>query len=110
RIAKIGKAGNPDIQNGVDIVIDPGTEVIAGEGKILMAGGVHARIHFSYPQQVEEAIASGVPTMIGGGTGPATGTNATPCTPGPWHLMRMIQAAEGGPMNLLFARKGNASL
>src|SRR3954469_17712251 len=109
RIAKIGKAGNPDTQSGVDIVIGPGTEVIAGEGKILTAGGVDAHIHFICPQQVEEAIASGVTTMIGGGTGPATGTAATTCTPGPWHLARMLQAAEGLPVNLAFAGKGNAS-
>src|SRR3954454_1862497 len=109
RIARIGKAGNPDIQPGVDIVIGPGTEIIAGEGKILTAGGVDAHIHFICPQQVEEAIASGVTTMIGGGTGPATGTAATTCTPGPWHLARMLQAAEGLPVNLAFAGKGNAS-
>src|SRR5581483_9541628 len=98
RISKIGKAGNPDIQSGVDIVIGPGTEVIAGEGKILTAGGIDAHIHFICPQQVEEALASGVTTMIGGGTGPATGTNATTCTPGPWHIGRMLQAAEGLPV------------
>lgn len=109
RIAKIGKAGNPDIQPNVDIVIGPGTEIIAGEGKILTAGGVDAHIHFICPQQVEEAIASGVTTMVGGGTGPATGTAATTCTPGPWHLARMLQAAEGLPVNLAFAAKGNAS-
>src|SRR6201991_2994766 len=109
RIRKIGKAGNPDIQSGVDIVIGPGTEVIAGEGKILTAGGVDAHIHFICPQQVEEAIASGITTMIGGGTGPATGTNATTCTPGPWHLARMLQAAEGLPVNVAFAAKGNTS-
>ena len=109
RIAKIGKAGNPDIQNGVDIVIGPGTEVIAGEGKILTAGGIDAHIHFICPQQVEEAIACGVTTMIGGGTGPATGTNATTCTPGPWHIGRMLQAVEGLPVNILLAGKGNAS-
>src|ERR1700732_3401495 len=86
RIAKIGKAGNPDIQNGVDIIIGPGTEIIAGEGKILTAGGGGAHIHFICPQQVEEAIASGITTMVGGGTGPATGTKATTCTPGPWHI------------------------
>ncbi|HWA44048.1 MAG TPA: urease subunit alpha, partial [Hypericibacter adhaerens] len=110
RIAAIGKAGNPDIQSGVDIVIGPGTEVIAGEGKILTAGGIDAHIHLICPQQIEEALASGVTTMLGGGTGPATGTNATTCTPGPWHLARMLQAAEGFPMNLGFAGKGNASL
>src|SRR5687768_3622214 len=109
RIAAIGKAGNPDIQPGVDIVIGPGTEIIAGEGKILTAGGIDAHIHFICPQQVEEAIASGVTTMIGGGTGPATGTAATTCTPGPWHIGRMLQAAEGLPVNLAFAGKGNAS-
>jgi urease subunit alpha len=109
RIAGIGKAGNPDIQPGVDIVIGPGTEIIAGEGKILTAGGVDTHIHFICPQQVEEAIASGITTMVGGGTGPATGTNATTCTPGPWHMARMLQAAEGLPVNLAFAGKGNAS-
>ena len=109
RIARIGKAGNPDIQPDVDIVIGPGTEIIAGEGKILTAGGIDAHIHFICPQQVEEAIASGITTMIGGGTGPATGTAATTCTPGPWHIGRMLQAAEGLPVNLAFAGKGNAS-
>jgi urease subunit alpha len=109
RIAKIGKAGNPDIQPGVDIIIGPGTEIIAGEGKILTAGGIDAHIHFICPQQVEDAIASGITTLIGGGTGPATGTAATTCTPGPWHLARMLQAAEGLPVNLAFAGKGNAS-
>src|SRR3974390_138591 len=109
RIAKIGKAGNPDIQPNVDIVIGPGTEIIAGEGKILTAGGIDAHIHFICPQQVEEAIASGVTTLIGGGTGPATGTAATTCTPGPWHIARMLQAGEGLPVNLALAGKGNAS-
>ncbi|MBT0670272.1 urease subunit alpha [Novosphingobium profundi] len=109
RIVAIGKAGNPDVQAGVTIVIGPGTEIIAAEGKILTAGGVDAHIHFICPQQVEEAIASGVTTMIGGGTGPATGTNATTCTPGPWHIERMLMAAEGLPVNLGFAGKGNAS-
>ena len=109
RIKGIGKAGNPDVQPGVDIVIGPGTEIIAGEGKILTAGGIDAHIHFICPQQVEEALASGITTMIGGGTGPATGTAATTCTPGPWHLARMLQAAEGLPVNLAFAGKGNAS-
>ena len=109
RIARIGKAGNPDIQPDVDIVIGPGTEVIAGEGKILTAGGIDSHIHFICPQQVEDAIASGMTTLIGGGTGPATGTAATTCTPGPWHLARMLQAAEGLPVNLAFAGKGNAS-
>ena len=110
RIARVGKAGNPDVQPGVDIVIGPGTEIIAGEGKILTAGGIDSHIHFICPQLVEEALASGVTTMIGGGTGPATGTAATTCTPGPWHLARMLQAAEGLPVNLAFAGKGNASL
>jgi urease subunit alpha len=109
RIAAIGKAGNPDIQPGVDIIVGPGTEAIAGEGKILTAGGIDTHIHFICPPQIEEALMSGVTTMLGGGTGPATGTNATTCTPGPWHLARMIQAAEGFPMNLGFAGKGNAS-
>jgi len=109
RIAAIGKAGNPDIQPGVTIVIGPGTEIIAGEGKIITAGGVDAHIHFICPQQVHEAISSGITTMIGGGTGPATGTNATTCTPGPWHIERMLMAAEGLPVNLAFAGKGNAS-
>jgi urease subunit alpha len=109
RIARIGKAGNPDIQPGVDIVIGPGTEIIAGEGKILTAGGIDSHIHFICPQQVEEALASGITTMIGGGTGPATGSFATTCTPGPFHLARMLQAAEGLPVNLGFAGKGNAS-
>jgi urease subunit alpha len=110
RIAAIGKAGNPDIQPGVNIVIGPGTEVIAGEGKILTAGGFDTHIHFICPQQVEEALMSGVTSMLGGGTGPAAGTNATTCTPGPWHLGRMIQAADAFPVNLGFAGKGNASL
>src|ERR1700743_810935 len=109
RIAKIGKAGNPDIQPGVDIIVGPGTEVIAGEGKILTAGALDTHIHFICPQQIEEALASGLTTMLGGGTGPATGTNATTCTPGPWPLARMSQAADGFPMNLAFAGKGNAS-
>ena len=109
RISGIGKAGNPDIQPGVDIIIGPGTEIIAGEGKILTAGGIDSHIHFICPQQVDDALASGITTMIGGGTGPATGTAATTCTPGPFHLARMLQAAEGLPMNLLFAGKGNAS-
>src|SRR3954464_11039400 len=110
RIAAIGKAGNPDTQPGITIVIGPGTEAIAGEGKILTAGGLDVHIHFIAPQQIDEALASGVTTMLGGGTGPATGTNATTCTPGPWHLARMIQAADAFPMNLAFAGKGNASL
>jgi urease subunit alpha len=110
RIAGIGKAGNPDVQPGVNIIIGPGTEIIAGEGKILTAGGVDSHIHFICPQQVEDALASGVTTLVGGGTGPATGTFATTCTPGPFHLARMLQAAEGLPINLAFAGKGNASL
>jgi urease subunit alpha len=109
RITGIGKAGNPDTQPGVDIVVGPGTEAIAGEGKILTAGGLDVHIHFICPQQIEEALMSGVTTMLGGGTGPATGTNATTCTPGPWHLGRMLQAAEAFPINLAFAGKGNAS-
>lgn len=109
-IAAIGKAGNPDIQPGVTIVIGPGTEVIAGEGKILTAGGFDTHIHFICPQQIEEALMSGITSMLGGGTGPATGTNATTCTPGPWHIARMIEAADAFPMNLGFAGKGNASL
>src|SRR6201988_1135343 len=109
RIAAIGKAGNPDTQPGVTIVIGPGTEVIAGEGKILTAGGFDTHIHYICPQQVEEALMSGVTSMLGGGTGPAAGTNATTCTPGPWHLARMIQAADAFPVNLGFAGKGNAS-
>jgi urease subunit alpha len=110
RIAAIGKAGNPDIQPGVDIVIGPGTEAIAGEGKIVTAGGIDTHIHFISPQQIEEALMSGVTTMMGGGTGPAAGTSATTCTPGPWHIMRMLQAAEAFPMNLGFFGKGNAAL
>ena len=109
RVRKIGKAGNPDMQPGVDIVIGPGTEIIAGEGKILTAGGIDAHIHFICPQQIEEALASGITTMVGGGTGPATGTAATTCTPGPFHLARMLQAAEAFPVNLAFTGKGNAS-
>jgi urease subunit alpha len=109
KIAKIGKAGNPYIQDGVDIIIGPGTEVIAGEGSILTAGGVDTHIHFICPQQIEVAIASGITTMIGGGTGPAAGTNATTCTPGPWHLHRMMEAAEAFPMNIGFLGKGNSS-
>ncbi|MFG1290238.1 urease subunit alpha [Xanthobacter versatilis] len=110
RIVRLGKAGNPDVQHGVDIIVGPGTEVIAGEGKILTAGGFDSHIHFICPQQIEEALASGVTTMLGGGTGPATGTFATTCTPGPWHIARMIEAADSFPMNLAFAGKGNASL
>jgi urease subunit alpha len=105
----IGKAGNPDIQPNVDIIIGPGTEIIAGEGKILTAGGFDTHIHFICPQQIEEALMSGITSMLGGGTGPATGTFATTCTPGPWHLARMIEAADEFPMNLGFAGKGNAS-
>jgi urease subunit alpha len=110
RISNIGKAGNPDIQPGVDIVIGAATEIIAGEGLIATAGGLDTHIHFICPQQIEEALMSGVTTMIGGGTGPATGTNATTCTPGPWHIHRMLQAADSFPMNLGFLGKGNASL
>ena len=110
RIAKLGKAGNPDIQPGVDIVIGAGTEIIAGEGMIVTAGGVDSHIHFICPQQIDEALMSGVTTMLGGGTGPATGTFATTCTPGPWHMHRMLEAAEAFPMNLGFLGKGNASL
>jgi urease subunit alpha len=108
-IAAIGKAGNPDIQPGVTIIVGPGTEVIAGEGKILTAGGFDTHIHFICPQQIDEALMSGVTSMLGGGTGPATGTFATTCTPGPWHIQRMIEAADAYPMNLGFAGKGNAS-
>ena len=110
RIAGIGKAGNPDVQPGVDIIIGPGTEVIAGEGKIVTAGGIDVHVHYICPQQIEEALYSGVTTMMGGGTGPAVGTNATTCTPGPWNIQRMLQAADGFPMNLGFYGKGNASL
>jgi urease subunit alpha len=110
RISCIGKAGNPDIQDSVDIIIGPGTEVIAGEGQILTPGGVDAHIHFICPQQIEEALMSGVTTMLGGGTGPATGTNATTCTPGPWNIGKMLQATDFMPMNLGFMGKGNASL
>jgi len=117
RIVSIGKAGNPDVQDGFgnmdpsrSIIIGPGTEVIGGEGKILTAGGIDAHIHFICPQQVEEALMSGLTTMLGGGTGPASGTTATTCTPGPWHIARMLEAAEGLPINLAFAGKGNAAL
>jgi urease subunit alpha len=110
RIAAIGKAGNPDIQPGVTIVVGPGTEAIAAEGKIVTAGGFDSHIHFICPQQIEDALMSGLTTMLGGGTGPAHGTLATTCTPGPWHLGKMIQAADAFPMNLAFAGKGNASL
>ena len=109
RIVAIGKAGNPDTQPGVDIVIGPGTEIISCEGHIVTAGGIDSHIHFICPQQIEEALASGVTTMLGGGTGPATGTFATTCTPGPWHIERMLQAADAFPMNLGFLGKGNAS-
>ena len=109
RIVGIGKAGNPDIQPGVDIIIGPGTEAIAGEGRIVTAGGIDVHIHFICPQQIEEALCSGVTTMMGGGTGPAAGTSATTCTPGPFHIARMLQAAEAFPMNLGFFAKGNAS-
>src|SRR3984885_5663970 len=109
-ISAIGKAGNPDIQPGVTIIVGPGTEVIAGEGKILTAGGFDTHIHFICPQQIDEALMSGVTSMLGGGTGPATGTFATTCTPGPWHIARMIEAADAFPMNLGFFGKGNASL
>jgi urease subunit alpha len=108
-IHAIGKAGNPDIQPGVDIVVGPGTEVIAGENRIVTAGGIDSHIHFICPQQVDDALHSGVTTMLGGGTGPAAGTSATTCTPGPWHMARMLEAAEGLPMNLGFFGKGNAS-
>src|SRR5450755_5137778 len=109
RISGIGKAGNPDIQPGVTIVIGGATEIIPGEGMIVTPGGIDTHIHFICPQQIEEALMSGVTTMIGGGTGPATGTFATTCTPGPWHIARMIEAADAFPMNLGFAGKGNAS-
>ena len=110
RIAAIGKAGNPDIQPDVTIAIGAATEVIAGEGMILTAGGIDSHIHFICPQQIEEALMSGVTTMIGGGTGPATGTNATTVTPGPWHMAMMLKAADAFPMNIGFTGKGNASL
>jgi urease subunit alpha len=110
RIHRIGKAGNPDTQPGVDIIVGPGTEAIAGEGRILTAGGFDSHIHFICPQQIEDALHSGLTTMLGGGTGPAHGTLATTCTPGPWHIGRMLQAADAFPMNLAFAGKGNASL
>jgi len=109
RIAAIGKAGNPDVQPNVTIVIGPGTEVIAGEGKIVTAGGIDTHVHYICPQQIEEALYSGLTTMMGGGTGPAVGTNATTCTPGPWHIQRMLQAADAFPINLGFFGKGNAS-
>src|SRR5215468_7399279 len=108
-IAAIGKAGNPDVQPDVEIVIGPGTEIIAGEGKIVTAGGIDTHIHFICPQQIDEALYSGVTTMMGGGTGPAHGTTATTCTPGSWHIQRMLEAADAFPMNLGFFGKGNAS-
>ncbi len=110
RISGVGKAGNPDVQPKVDIIIGPGTEAIAGEGSIVTAGGIDSHIHFICPQQIEEALMSGITTMLGGGTGPATGTNATTCTPGPWNIHRMLQAADSLPMNLGFLGKGNTSL
>ena len=110
RIAALGKAGNPDIQRGVDIIVGPGTEIIAAEGQIVTAGGIDSHIHFICPQQADDALMSGITTMLGGGTGPATGTNATTCTPGPWNLHRMLQAADEIPVNLGFLGKGNASL
>ena len=110
KFSKIGKAGNPNTQDNVDIIIGPGTEVIAAEGKIVTAGGIDAHIHFICPQQIDEALSSGITTMLGGGTGPAHGTTATTCTPGPWNIRRMLQAAEAFPMNLGFAGKGNSSL
>ncbi len=109
RIVRVGRAGNSDIQPGVDIPIGPGTEIIAAEGRIVTAGGIDSHIHFICPQQVEEAIGAGITTLVGGGTGPATGTAATTCTPGPWHLARMLEAAEALPVNLAFAGKGNAA-
>jgi urease subunit alpha len=110
RIARIGKAGNPDTQPGVTVIIGPGTEIIAGEGKILTAGGMDAHIHFICPQQIDDAIHSGITTMLGGGTGPAHGTLATTCTPGPWHIGRMLQSFDAFPVNLGLSGKGNASL
>jgi urease subunit alpha len=110
RIAGIGRAGNPDTQAGVNIVIGPGTEIVAGEGSIVTAGGIDAHIHFICPQQIDEALMSGITTMLGGGTGPATGTNATTCTPGPWNITRMYQSADSLPMNIGFLGKGNSSL
>src|SRR5207248_4453427 len=109
RIHSIGKAGNPDIQPNVTIIIGPGTEVIAGEGKILTPGGFDTHIHFICPQQVDEALMSGVTSLLGGGTGPATGTNATTCTPGPWNIRRMYEASEAFPLNFGFLGKGNSS-
>ena len=111
RIVGVGKAGNPDILDGVDpeLVVGAGTEVIAGEGKIVTAGGIDTHVHFICPQQVDEAISSGITTMLGGGTGPATGTNATTCTPGPWNIGRMLQAADRLPVNIGFLGKGNCA-
>src|ERR1700748_1884543 len=109
RIAAIGKAGNPDVQQNIDIIIGPGTEVIAGEGKIVTAGGIDVHVHFICPQQIAEALFSGLTTMMGGGTGPAAGTNATTCTPGPWHIQRMLQATDSFPLNVGVFGKGNAS-
>src|SRR5258707_8092980 len=109
RITAIGKAGNPDVQSNVTIIIGPGTEVIAGEGKIVTAGGIDTHVHYICPQQIEEALYSGLTTMMGGGTGPAAGTTATTCTPGPWHIQRMLQAADAFPMNLGILGKGNQS-
>jgi urease subunit alpha len=109
RIAAIGKAGNPDTQPNVDIIIGPSTEAIAGEGKIITAGGFDAHIHFICPQQIDDALHSGITTLLGGGTGPAHGTLATTCTPGPWHIARMLQAIDGLPVNIGISGKGNAS-
>src|ERR1700740_2940101 len=109
RIAAIGKAGNPDVQPNVTIVIGPGTEVIAGEGMIVTAGGIDVHVHFICPQQIEEALYSGLTTMMGGGTGPAAGTTATTCTPGPWHIRRMLEAVDALPINIGIFGKGNAS-
>jgi urease subunit alpha len=109
RIAGIGKAGNPDVQPNVDIIVGPGTEVIAGEGKIITAGGIDTHVHYICPQQIEEALYSGLTTMMGGGTGPAAGTTATTCTPGPWHIRRMLEAADAFPINIGVFGKGNAS-
>ncbi len=110
RIALIGKAGNPDTQPGISIIIGPGTEIIAGEGKIVTAGGIDTHVHFISPQQVDEALNAGITCMVGGGTGPAHGTLATTCTPGPWHIARLIQSFDGLPMNIGVFGKGNASL
>src|ERR1700747_983454 len=109
RIAAIGKAGNPDVQPNVDIIVGPGTEAIAGEGQIIPAGGIDVHVHFICPQQIEEALYSGLTTLLGGGTGPAAGSNATTCTPGPWHIQRMLQSADGFPVNLGFFAKAKRS-